>query len=174
MKEQVFRTTKRRIVNQTFLIWLWILTHVSLNIWFISTTINDKKILPLVLGNLFFGIVSVPAIIIFRRYYKSSINKKFIVTYNSLKLEDEKTLKAIEIKNDEVVEIKLVTNSRGSRFPWNFMEYFSLTDKKGNKIIVTSFIMEISEFWLSTLTRKVSNKKFKREETIYPIFKSSE
>jgi hypothetical protein len=171
MKEQVFRTTKRRIVNQTFLIWLWILIHVGLNIWFVPTTINDSRVLPLVLGNLFFGTVSILAIIIFRRYYKYSINKKFIVTYNTLKFEDEKTQEAIEIKNDEVVEIKLVTNSHGSRFPWNFMEYFSLTDKNGNTIIITSFIMEISDFWLSTLTRKVSNKNFKREETIYPTFK---
>lgn len=172
MKEQVFRANRRRIAKQSFFIWLWVLIHILINIWLIPMPINDNKVLLFLLVNFVFGLFSIPGIIIFRRYHKHSINKKFVLTYNSLRLEDEKSLKFLEIKNHEIVEVKLITNNHASNLPWTFMEYFSLTDKNGSMIIVPSFIMEISEFWLSTLTRKVSNKNFIRKESIYPIFKS--
>lgn len=171
MKQQVFSAKRKKIISQTLGIWLWLLGQLIINIWLIPTALNDNKLLPLILGNLLFSLISIPGIIIFLRYYKHSINKEFIITYNSLKYVDTLTQTETEIKNHEAIEIKLVTNSNGSKFPWNSLEYFSLTDKSGNQIIITSFLMDISEFWLSTLTRKISSKNLRKEDVVFPIFK---
>lgn len=171
MKQQVFSAKRKKIISQTLGIWLCLLVQLIINIWLIPPALNDNKLLPLILGNLLLSIISIPGIIIFLRYYKHSINKEFIITYNSLKYVDILTQKETELKNHETIEIKLVTNSNGSRFPWNFLEYFSITDKSGKQIIITSFLMDISEFWLSTLTKKISSKNLRTENVIFPIFK---
>jgi len=97
------------------------------------------------------------------------VGKKFIVTYNSLRFVDEKTGSITELNSCDIEKIYLVQNKRMSKLPWVFHEYFSFIDNKKNKIVVTSYFMDISDFWLDTLTRKVNSNNLIREEKTYPI-----
>lgn len=171
MKEQVFRASRKRILSQTIFIWVWIITHIIIDAWTLPFTINGDKIAAFLFINIFLSFLSIPGVFIFFRYYKYSINKKFIITYNKLQFEDETTGDIIELNSHEIKEIKLVKNSSSSKLPWCDLEYFSFIDETGKAIIITSFIMDITDFWMCTLTRKVSSKKLKVEEVLYPIFK---
>lgn len=103
------------------------------------------------------------------KYYKHSVGKKFIITFDSLKFIDENTGETNEIKSSEIKRINLVVNRKMSKLPWLFHEYFSFIDDKQNKIIITSYIMNITDFWIDSLTRKVSSDKLVKEEKTYPI-----
>lgn len=170
MKEEIFISNRKKIIHQTFFIWLWIITHLMANLWVLTATFKDGKITALIIINVFFSYLSILGLIIFFRYYKHSYKKKFIITYNTLKYYDEISNRIIELQNHEITEIKFVTNSVGSKLPWSSMEYFSLADKNGNEIVITSFMMNITDFWLSTLTKKASSKNFIRKEVLFPIF----
>lgn len=170
MKEHIYIAKKSRIFEQSFLIWLIAALQIFLNIITIPAFIRHNQAWAIVFINGLFSVLTIPSIIIFLKYYKNSVGKRFIVAYDSLKFIDDKTGKVILLRNSDIVNIHLIQNIQTSRLPWCFHEYFSFIDDKGNKIIVTSYIMSISDFWLDTLARKVSSKKLTREEKAYPIF----
>ena len=157
------------MIRQSFFIWLFVGLQIGLNIFAISKGLTSNRISAMVFINILLGMLSVPAIFLFLKYYKHSVGKKFVITYDSLKFIDEKTGKRIEIKNSEIERINLVVNPKMSRLPWSFHEYFEFIDNKQNKITVTSYFMDLSDLWLDSLTRRVSSDKLIREEKTYPI-----
>ncbi|HPG12604.1 MAG TPA: hypothetical protein PLU37_13820 [Chitinophagaceae bacterium] len=172
MKEQIFKASRKKIISQTILIWVSVIMHILVIIWTLPVVIKGNQIAAFLFANTFFSFLSIPSVVIFFRYYNHSINKKFVITYNKLRFEDEKTGYVIELNTHEIIEIKLIQNHNNSKLPWCDLEYFSFTNETGKKIIVTSFFMPIYEFWMCTLARKVSSKKLKIKEVLYPIFKS--
>lgn len=93
-----------------------------------------------------------------------------MVTYETIKFEDAKTGAKTELVNSEIVRITSVSTSWYTWSPWTFYEYFSLTDKNQQTITVTSFFLDLSDFWLDTLTRKVKNPGVESIKKEYPIF----
>jgi hypothetical protein len=170
MQEHVYIAKKSRIAKQSFCICLFVATHIVINFMVIPKFLQNGQAWAIVFINAFLGAITIPSLVLFLKYYKHSVGKKLIVTYNSLKYIDEKLNSVIELNNSEINKIKLVENRQGSRFPWIFHDYFSFTDIKGNKIVVTSYFMDLSEFWLDTLTSKVNSNKLVREERTYPLF----
>jgi len=171
MQENIYIAKKGRIIRQSFFIWLFSALHITSNIFGIPPLLRHNQIWAIFLINLMLGIITIPSLIIFFRYYKHSINKKFVVTYNSLKFIDHKTGQTTELINSEINKIFLATTQTSNNLPWCFHEYFSFEDEKGNKIIVTSYIMDIVDFWLDSLSRKVSSNKLVRVEKTFPLFK---
>ncbi|MBO9683459.1 MAG: hypothetical protein J7502_12455 [Flavisolibacter sp.] len=169
MQEHVYIARKSRIIRQTLLIWLFVALQIAANILAVPTMLKNNQTWAAVFINVCLGALTIPSVFLFIRYYKQSVGKRLIVTYNSLKFIDERSDGSIELANSEISEIRLVENTRMSRLPWVFHEYFSFADAKGNKIVVTSYFMDLSEFWLDPLTRKVDSKKLVREERAYPI-----
>ena len=169
MQEHIYIAKRSRIIKQSFFIWLFVALHIAANIIIIPTLLKKDQIWNIALINILLGLITVPAVILFLNYYKHSVGKQFVVTYNSLKFIDDKTGKTIELKNSDINKIYLVKNMHNSRLPWIFHEYFSLTDNKNNKIVVTSYFMDIGDFWLDTLTRKVNSDNLVREKKMYPI-----
>jgi hypothetical protein len=169
-KEHIYRGKRRRIIDQSFFIWLFVLLQIAINYFLAETVINRGEQWVLYFVNLMLGAINVPAILLFLKYYKRSVGKEFIVAYDSLRYRDVRTGELVEINTSEVVQVKLVQNVRMSRLPWSFHEYFSIKDVNEKEIVVTSYIMDISELWLDPLARKVDSNKFEREERYYPIF----
>lgn len=169
MQEHIHIAKKSRIISQSFFIWLFVATQIGLNIFAISEGLTHNRILAMIYINILLGLLNVPAIFLFGKYYRHSFGKKFIITYDSLKFINEKTGEKIEIKNSDIEKIYLIESPKMSKLPWLFHEYFALIDNKKNKIIVTSYFMDISDFWLDTLTRKVNSDNLIRLEKTYPI-----
>ena len=169
MQEHIHIAKRSRIISQSFFIWLFVVSQIGLNIYGITKDLTSNRFLAMIFVNVLFCLLTVPGVFLFFRYYKHSIAKKFVITYDSLKFIDDKTGKIIEIKNSDIEIITLVENQKLSRLPWLFHEYFSLIDNKQNEIIVTSYFMDISDFWLDSLTRSVSSDNLIRKEKSYPI-----
>jgi hypothetical protein len=169
MQEHIYIAKKKRIIRQSFFIWLFVGLQVAANTILIPTLFTKNQIGGIVIINILLGLITIPAVILFFKYYRHSVGKKFIVTYNSLKFVDDKTGQSIELNSSEIDKIYLVVNNKTSRLPWLFHEYFSFIDTRNNKITITSYFMDISDFWLDTLTRKVNSNKVIREEKTYPI-----
>ena len=170
MQEHIHVAKKSRIINQSLFIWVSVIVQIGFNIFTFSMDLTSDRIAALIFCNIILSLLSIPAIILFLKYYKHSIGKKFVITYNSLKFIDEKTGEITELKNADIERINLVANRTASKLPWSSHEYFEFIDSKQNKIIVTSYFMDISDFWLDSLTRRVSTDNLIHEEKIYPIF----
>lgn len=170
MQEHIYTPKANRIFGQTLFTWLFLLLQIGLNIYFLGFSAVRVDAWALLAGNLFLAAVNVPAIILFYKYYRHSAGKEFIVTYDTLKYKDTRSGKLVQINNSEVVAVRHVWTGSSGRLPWNSHEYFMFSDAKGNSIIVTSYIMHISEFWLDALTRKVSNNKLVTVEKVWPVF----
>ena len=169
MQENVYIAQKKRIIRQSFFIWLFVFGQIVLNCFIIPSFINGTQTWAILFINLILSAITIPGVVLFFKYYKLSVDKTFVVTYDSLKFIDDKTKSITELLNSDIVKIHLVQNSRLSLSPWSFHEYFSLTDNSANKIIITSYIMELSDFWLDPLTKKINSKNLTREEKAYPI-----
>ena len=169
MQEHIYRPSTRKIVNQSFFIWLFILLQVFLNVYGGQTFIERGDPWPLIITNLALAAINIPAVILFLKYYRNSKDKEFVVTYDKLKLRDVRTGYIIELKNTEIIKVTLVQNAKMSRLPWLFHEFFKFTDSDGKQIVVTSYIMNISEFWMDSLSSRVSNKILEREQRWYPL-----
>lgn len=176
MQQHIYTTTKQKIFKQSFFIWLYIASQVALNIYGIFFYENEHKILVLLFSNLLISAaITIPAVIIFLNYYKYSMNKEFIVSYNSLKLHDTKSNKTIEINSDEIERIELheIAYVASLRSPYGSYKYFCFIDKNKKRVVVTFHILSIEDFWFDTLTRKVNSKKLVKVERLYPLIMKS-
>lgn len=170
MQEHVIVAKRSRIFHQSIFIWLFAALQISFTLYAMYKGLNSSRIGALLFINVILGAVTVPGIFLFFRYYKHSAGKKFVITYNYLRFIDERTGTMTELKNTDIEKILLVVNPKISRLPWAFHEYFAFIDNKQNKIIITSYFMNIGYFWLDTLTRRIDSDKLVRVEKVYPIF----
>lgn len=170
MKEHIYTARKSRIFKQSILIWFFVATHIAVNLMIIPTLVQAKQAWAIIFINVLLSPITIPSILLFFRYYTHSVGKKFIITYNTLKFIDEKTGETTELNNSDIEKIILVQNKQMSRLPWLFHEFFSFIDNKQQRIIITSYFMDLSDFWLDALTHKIKSNKLTREERTYPIF----
>jgi hypothetical protein len=175
MQEHIYRPSKRKVFNQSFLIWLLVALQIIANCFVIPTFISMNQYWAIAFINIVLGFITVPSVYLFVNYYKNSINKEFIVTYNFLKMIDKKEKTAIEINIPEIQTIELHQNlylySALNLAPWSSHEYFCFIDKNGKKIIVTSYFIGIGNFWMDTLTRRVDSSKLVKYERFIPLIK---
>jgi hypothetical protein len=174
MKEHIYIAKPGRIIKQTIFIWLYVAIQIAGNIMTIPALIRTGQVYSFLIVNVFLSLLTIPSVQLFFNYYKYAANKKFIVTYNSLMLIDEKTGRCIELKNMEIEKVVFVHNPSNSRFPWSDHEFFFLTDAAKNTIVVNSYIMGISEFWMDSLARRVSSNKLSKIEKYFPLIGKKE
>jgi hypothetical protein len=157
MQEHIYTAKTQKIVSQSFYIFLVVALQILANFFLIPSLIKHKQVWGIPFVNLMLCFISIPSIVIFFKYYKQSIGKRFIVTYELLKFEDTKTGETTELINSEIKRIVSVSTSWYNFTPWTFYGYFSITDKNQKTITVTSFFLGLGNFWMDTLTRKVKN-----------------
>ena len=171
MQEHIYTAKRKKIIGQTWTIWV----YVAMQVWATIALIIKQPynyIGAIVLISVLFGSLNAFAISLFIRYYKHSVGKKFIITYNTLQYVDDKTGESTELINTEIEKVLLVETHFASRSPWPWYshEYFMLMDAKGNRIIVTSYIMDLGDFWQDMLRARVSSDNIVREKKMYPWF----
>ena len=171
MKEHIYVTKPGRIISQSYLIWLIVVIHLGANMMLIPKLNGPDQLYGILFINFLLGSLTVPAIRLFINYYKYAAYKKFIVTFDSVNLIDEKTGISVGMKTAEIKKIVFVQSPVNSKYPWFNHGYFVLTDAAKNTIVVNSYIMDINELWLDSLARKVSSKKLIREERYFPIIR---
>lgn len=172
MKEHRFIARRSKIIKQTSLIWLFVLVHITSNFMIIPKLILNEQYTALLLINLGLGMLSIPGVYLFFNYYRHSINKEFVLTYNTVRLIDHKTKEVIELLNNEIVTVTLNNHIRSSKLPWVFNENFCLTDRNGKSIVITSWIMDISDLWTNTLSRRINNDNILKNELVFPVIKT--
>lgn len=156
--------------RQSYLIWLFPILPIFMEFTLIPRLVlNNENIIFIIIANVFFGIVTIPGIRLYYNYRRFSINKEFVITYNTIKLVDTATNSIIELNINDIETIELHTNELATKLPWSFYRYFCFTDKFKKRIVVTSFIMDISDLWMDSLARKISSEKFKRIDSTYSI-----
>ena len=174
MQEHFYFANKKQIIKRSLFTWTFTLLQVIGTIFLLtqpSVLSPGQKVGLLVFVNTFLGLMTIPAILLFINYRKYTTNKKIIVSYNSIKLSDEHTGEVIEMKNSEIVEIRLIEADIMSKMPWAFHSYFSLIDSKNQRIEIPCYLMNITELWLDSLARKISSSKLTRETRFYPIIR---
>jgi len=171
MQEHIYTAKRKKIIGQSWSIWAYVAMQVVFTVLFVVKW-RDSQLWGLLFVNVVLGTLTIPGIILFIRYYRYSVGKRFIVTYNTLKYVDDKTGQFTELINTEIEKIILIETHSASRSPWPWYayEYFMLTDAKGNRIIITSYFMDLGDFWMDTLTRRVDSDKLIRDKKIYPWF----
>ena len=169
MQEHIHVAKRSRIIKQSVFIWFNVALQIGFNAFAASIHWTTDTLFVILLINLVLGSLTVSGIRLFLKYYKHSVGKQFVITYDSLKFVDCKTGESTVIKSSDIEKIYLVETRRTSRLPWSHYEYFKFVDKTGKEIIVTSNIMNICDFWLDTLTRKVNSDRLIREVKTYPI-----
>jgi hypothetical protein len=173
MQQHTYTAKTSRIISQSFLVWLIFAIQIAFNVFLVISGLANGRMWAIVPGNACFCLLSLPGIFLFFNYYKHSVGKKFIITHHSLKYVDEKSGKAIELLSNEIEHVYLVENVTGSKFAWMFYAYFAFTDKSGKTIIVTSYFMDLYEFWQDSLTAKVNASKLIRIKKLFPVIKTN-
>src|SRR5690348_11574099 len=97
MQEHIYIAGKSRIIKQSAFIWLFVALQVVANFMAVPTLLQKEQIWGIILINLVLGLVTTPAIILFVKYYRQSLDKKFVVSYDSLKFVDNKTGKITKL-----------------------------------------------------------------------------
>jgi len=171
MQQHVYTAKRKKIIGQSWSIWIYVAMQLVFTVFFVVKW-RDSYVWGMLLVNVVLGTLTIPGIILFIRYYRYSVSKRFIVTYNTLRYVDDKTGQFTELINTEIEKVILVKTTRKSQnlLPWVSYEYFILMDSKGNKIIITSYFMSLGEFWMDTLRARVSSDNIVIEEKTYPWF----
>jgi hypothetical protein len=171
MQQHIYTAKRKKIIGQSWSIWVYVAMQVVFTVFFVVKW-RDSQLWGVLFVNVVLGTLTIPGIILFIRYYRYSVGKRFIVTYDKLKYVDDKTGQFNELTNTEIEKIILVETTRKSQnlLPWVSYEYFILMDSKGSKIIITSHFMSLGEFWMDTLTRRVSSDNIVAEKKVYPWF----
>jgi hypothetical protein len=173
MQQHIYSATNEKIFKQSFFIWLWVITHIGLNVYIGLSFFHREEYWLFFVMNLMLLVITLPSIYIFFNYLKYTIHKDFIVTYEEIKLVDRKTNETVQIKNKDIVKVELYDNRTSYKAPWSAYEYFCFIDKENNRIVVTSHIMSISDFWLDTLVKKISSNKLIIIEDLFPVIKNN-
>ena len=174
MQQHIYKASLKRIISQTISIWVFVAIQIGANTFILPRLINHGQYWAIAFLNIVLGALSIPSVYIFFNYYRHSANKDFIVSYSSLKMIDNKTGIVVEMSSTDIERIELHQNLYPYKLNlslWSDHEFFCLVDRSGKKIVITSYIMNITDFWMDTLTRRVNSDKLVKFENFIPLIK---
>jgi hypothetical protein len=168
MKETVYKTNSAKYFLKSSLTWFCVAVQLGLSLYFLRDFSESGLIATLVVIGVF-SFLTVPGLILHFNYLKYSKNAKFVIRYDNVEFikNNQKTI----LKSNEIVKIILHQSPTNSRFPWWNYQWFELIDSSGNKICVNYYIMDISDMWINTLSRKINSDKLERKENYFPLIK---
>ncbi len=166
MKEHIYKYKSSKVLLKSILNWICLAMQIGISILIVF---DGGGIGSLLVVNLFFSIFTIPGIIIHLNYLKNTRNAVLILRYNTISLTSSE--KEITLNTADITKVILHEGPRGSRMPWWNYSWFELIDKEGKSIKIGCYLLDISGFWLDSLSRKVSSKNLVREESLFPIIK---
>ena len=171
MTEKTYRTSKARILRQSIFIWVALLTLILANIFAIESFNKLHNFWVIVLPNILLGLLTIPGIIIYFNYLKFSKHKEINISGESVELIDTKTGFRKEFKTKDINSVRVYSNDSSGKLPWTGFQYLCFINASNQRIIVTSFLMDLDDFNFNNAPIKIDPAKFQRLSTYYPIIK---
>ncbi|MDF3025981.1 MAG: hypothetical protein K0S23_288 [Fluviicola sp.] len=166
MKESIYKFKFNRVLLKSISVWICLAVQACLSFLIIY---NEGTIITLILLNLIFSTLSIPGIILHLNYLKHTSDKLLIVRYNSISFIDGD--KETILNSFDINTVILHESPSGSKFPWWDYSWFELIDKEGQSIKISCYLLDISDFWRNSLTRRVNSNNLKREQSLFPMIK---
>lgn len=168
MKEHTYKYQFKKVALKSILIWFGVVVQIGLSLY-VLRDFNDRSIKALIFTNVFFSIITLPGVILHLNHSKHTRNVKLILRYNSISCiskHNETTLNTFDI-----CKVILHNGPTNSRLPWWNYSWFELIDKDGRTIKVSYYMLDIGDFWMDSLSRRVSSDNLVHEKNILPIIK---
>jgi hypothetical protein len=166
MKEHNYKYKFSKVLLKSIPVWICLAIQMGFSI---SIVFNEGEINTLIFMNLFLSIFTIPCIIMHRNYLKHTRNRVLTLRYNTISLISGE--KEITLNTTDITKVTLHKCPSGFRFPWWNYSWFELIDKEGQNIKVSCYLLNISDFWQDSLSRRVSSKNLVREESLFPLMK---
>jgi hypothetical protein len=170
VKEHTYKYNFRKVALKSILIWFGILCQIGLSIYqLFEFGFNERSITALIFTNVIFSILNLPGFILHLNHLRRTRNVQLILRYNTISYitkSSETTLNTFDIS--KIILHKGPTNSR---LPWWNYSWFELIDKEGKTIKVSYYLLEISDLWFNTLSRRISSDNIEKEKSILPLIK---
>lgn len=167
IKEHVYQFGLSSVILKSLLVWILFAAQLIVSFFIVY---NGAGYEAMILSNLILSLFTIPSLIIHMNHLKYSKNAKLILRYETITMINP--IEEITLKNVEITEIILhQSRPSGSRFPWWNYSWIELVDKNGRSIKISFYLLEIGEFWLDTLSRRVDSNNFIRKENFFPIIK---
>jgi|SRR5688572_7542865 hypothetical protein len=168
MQERIFKPSK--FFYRSVFIWVYVVLYIVV-LTFFPGIMQVGSIGAAIFLFIIMSLLCVPGVMIFINYYRHSINREFILRYETISMRNVVTNEIVEIYSPDIERIELVEVGRGSRAPWIFFSYIRFIDKNGKQIVVTMFFLTIDQIWIDSLSRRIDNKKMQRITTMLPLIR---
>ena len=168
MKETQFKYNRTKVFMKSILIWITLFMQIGLS-YFIIDLNNEKSVTTFLVTSIIFFTITMPGLILHINHLIRTRNSVFTLRYESLSMRNGKD--NVTLKSSEITKVILHDGPSEWRLPWWSYSWYELIDTNGNSIKVSCYLLEISEFWQNSLTRRISSKNMERKWTILPLMK---
>ncbi len=166
IKEHIYQFERNKVIFRSILTWILLGAQVVFSLLIVYHGVGYEALIGL---NLFLSLLTVPSLIIHKNHLEHSKNAKLILRYNTIT--SINPTEEITLNNADIIEVVLHKGLYGFKVPWFDYSWFELVDKEGQTIKVSFYLMDISELWMDTLSRKVGPKMLVEKNVFFPLIK---
>lgn len=166
MKEHIYQFERNKVIFRSILTWILLGAQIICSLLIVYYGVGYEVLIAL---NLFLSLLTIPSLIIHLNHLKHSKNTKLVLRYNTIT--SINPTEEITLNNADIIEVVLQKGLYGFKVPWFDYSWFELVDKNGQSIKVSFYMMDLGEFWMDTLSRKVSSKLLVQKEVFFPLIK---
>jgi hypothetical protein len=168
VKEAQFKYNRTKVFMKSILIWIVLLMQIGLTYFIIDLNI-ERSVTALLGASIFFSVITVPGLVLHINHFIRTRNSVFTIRYETVSMKNGKD--NITLKSSEISKIILHDGLSEWRLPWWGYGWYELIDTNGNSIKISCYLLEISELWQNSLSRRISSKNMERKWNILPLMK---
>lgn len=168
MKEKQIKYNRNKVFMKTILIWIVLLMQIGFS-YFIFDLDNERSVRALLGATAFFSIFTIPGLLLHFNHLIRTRNSVFTIRYETVSMKNGKD--SITLKSSEIKKVILHDGPTEWRLPWWGYSWCELIDIHGNSIKISCYLMELSELWRNSLSRRISSKNIERKSNIIPLIK---
>lgn len=141
---------------------------MQIGLSFYAINLNNNRSLTAFIGaNTFFSIITIPGLILHINHLLRTRNSVLTIRYETVNMKSGKD--NITLKSSEISKIIRHDGPTEWRLPWWGYSWYELIDQNGNSIKISCYLLEISELWQNSLSRRITSKNMERKWSILPL-----
>jgi len=168
VKEAQFKYNRTKVFMKSILIWIVLLMQIGLS-YFVIDLNNERSVTAFLGASIFFSTITIPGLILHINHLIRARNSVFTIRYETISMKNGK--ENITLKSSEISKVILHDGPSEWRLPWWGYSWYELIDTNGNSIKISCYLLEISELWQNSLSRRISSKNMERKWNILPLMK---
>jgi len=168
MKQHEYKYHWYKVFKKSILLWFLILIQIGLCSFYIYSPLAFP-FPELIIFNVILSALTIPGFILHINHLCRTRNTTFILKYESISL--QRNTEITTLNSNDICKIILHEGPTKSRFPWYDYNWVEFIDTNGKSIAVSFYLLEISDFWMNTLSRRVNSKHFERNWNLFPLMK---